>query len=398
MLLAKWHRKALKGVEMWSAIQKRRKEGAHYMSDFLQVPTRAATSGDNNPCQACTRIVCISDTHGKHRDISYLPEGDILVHAGDFTKYGETSAIEDLSRYFELQRSLRNYQEIVCIAGNHDISFHPEYFENTWSRRYISCEPSQARDALQNCRYLEDSAARLPLENNSQQPVVVYGSPWTPAFFQWAFNLQRGEALRQVWSKIPTSTDILVTHGPPQGRGDITLHSGHFGCTDLLQEIQHRVKPRLHIYGHIHEGYGTSFDGHTLFVNASSLDLAHQANNPPIVIDLPQDTRQPAMVVQPHCPYIHDQHDWTCWLLQNGYSEVASIIRSTKADLTLLFVNNNALLLSESAFQHICDKLKMRRRKHHLLRMKLQRALNQLYSESFFQKRKNATRESAGRL
>jgi len=92
--------------------------------------------------------------------------------------------------------------------------------------------------------------------------VRFWGSPWQPWFFDWAFNLERGEEIRAKWELIPDDTEVLITHGPPQGHGDMTSRGEGAGCADLLARIR-QVKPRYHLFGHIHEGYGTSTDGVT---------------------------------------------------------------------------------------------------------------------------------------
>ena len=71
---------------------------------------------------------------------------------------------------------------------------------------------------------------------------------------RWAFTLERGKALREKWKKIPEGIDFLVTHGPPLGYLDDLAKGGKAGCLDLLYEIKHRVKPKFHVFGHIHEG------------------------------------------------------------------------------------------------------------------------------------------------
>lgn len=111
-------------------------------------------------------------------------------------------------------------------------------------------DTTQVKSSLKNCIYLEDSGTKVGGLN-------IYGSPWQPVFCDWAFNLERGDPLRAVWKKIPDGTDILITHGPPIGHGDILKGgSERSGCVDLLMEIQKRVRPKYHIFGHIHEGYG----------------------------------------------------------------------------------------------------------------------------------------------
>ena len=251
---------------------------------FISEPTLSET-----PLQgACTRFVLMSDTHGKHRNVK-LPKGDVLVHAGDFTKFGEVDSISDLNKYFQES----GFEQVICIAGNHDITFEEDFYETNWSRFHEEKQNCrQVQQTLSACTYLRDSSCRT-----NKGGLEVYGSPWTPEFFNWAFNLPRGDSLRKKWENIPASTDILITHGPPLGRKDMTRESGRVGCYDLLQQIQSRIKPRLHIFGHIHEDPGVSFDGVTLYCNAANCDLMYRARRPCIVIDVPHDKSKPAVVV-----------------------------------------------------------------------------------------------------
>ena len=113
----------------------------------------------------------------------------------------------------------------------------------------------------------------------------------------WAFNLRRGAALRARWDLIPTETDVLITHGPPHGIADtvkrpvaqiVSTLAGqglHVGCEDLVRAVR-RVRPRLHVFGHIHEGYARVAQDGVTFVNASSCDVRYRVVNPPVVVDL----------------------------------------------------------------------------------------------------------------
>ena len=103
------------------------------------------------------------------------------------------------------------------------------------------------RAELTNCIYLQDSGTNV-LGLNS------YGTPWQPEYCGWAFNLPRGEACLSKWRQIPEGTDILITHTPPLGYGDHCCTGVRAGCADLLQEVQARIRPKYHVYGHIHEG------------------------------------------------------------------------------------------------------------------------------------------------
>jgi Icc-related predicted phosphoesterase len=205
------------------------------------------------------KIVAISDTHTRHQQIS-IPKGDILIHAGDFTEKG---SLNDVEKFNTFLGTLPHRHKIV-IAGNHDFCFERD--------------PQRARACLTHAIYLEDQALTL-------EGIHFYGSPWQPWFFNWAFNLQRGKPLQEKWEKIPENTHILITHGPPYGHCDKVQYDGRsVGCEDLLKRIE-LLKPRYHIFGHIHEAAGISHNTHTTFINASCLDLRYKPVNPPVVFD-----------------------------------------------------------------------------------------------------------------
>lgn len=204
------------------------------------------------------RLVCISDTHGLH-DVR-VPDGDVLVHAGDLTASG---SLEQIAEAHAWLASLPHEHKLV-IAGNHDWAF-----ERT---------PAEARALMTGVTYLEDAACEV-------RGVRFYGSPWQPRFFDWAFNLDRGPALAAVWAKIPDDTDVLITHGPPHGILD-TVHSGReVGC-EALRDALPRIRPRVHVFGHIHEAHGEVVRDGTHFVNASTCTLRYEPLQPPIVVDL----------------------------------------------------------------------------------------------------------------
>ncbi len=118
--------------------------------------------------------------------------------------------------------------------------------------------------------------------------IKFYGSPHQPAYGQgWAFNMERNsEEIRSKWSAIPDDTDVLITHGPPLGFQDLCSNGDHGGCEDLLKEVVGRIKPKYHVFGHIHEAYGMASNGETTFVNASTCTLeGYEPINFPIVID-----------------------------------------------------------------------------------------------------------------
>lgn len=208
------------------------------------------------------RLVCISDTHSMHRQIQ-VPDGDILIHSGDCLGVGTLDELEDLDNWFAEQP----HPHKILIAGNHDWCFQDD--------------PQQARALVRHAHYLQDSSLELA-------GLKFWGSPWTPVFFDWAFNLERGTELAERWAQIPSDTDILITHGPPAGILDEVpsgTDSVHVGCDDLASVVE-TLTPRLHIFGHIHEGYGQRQIGQCRYINASTCTGSYKPLNPPIVIDL----------------------------------------------------------------------------------------------------------------
>jgi Icc-related predicted phosphoesterase len=208
------------------------------------------------------RLVAFSDTHNLHEEVT-LPDGDLLLFSGDLSKRGSRKDVARFNDYLARQP----HRHKVVVAGNHDFCF-----EN---------HPDESRALLTAAIYLQDQAVEL-------DGLRLYGSPWQPEFHDWAFNLERGEPLRLKWELIPPRTDVLITHGPPRGHGDALRRGGTAGCDDLLDAVR-RVQPCLHVFGHIHEGYGATHEGRTLCLNASTCTFDHDPTNPPWVVELEQD-------------------------------------------------------------------------------------------------------------
>jgi|ERR1039458_1098488 Icc-related predicted phosphoesterase len=204
------------------------------------------------------RIVCISDTHGQHRQLA-VPNGDILIHAGDFTFYSEPPSI--VSDFNGWLGSLPHRQKIVT-CGNHE---------------YLLEEPRE-RGAITNATLLIESGVEI-------EGLKIWGSPTTP-LYGGAFGKSKPEDRQRLWASIPEDLDILVTHTPPFAILDHGLPSEpREGCPYLFEAV-FRVRPRLHVFGHIHAGYGTRRTSDTIFVNASLLGDSGKPDREPIVIDL----------------------------------------------------------------------------------------------------------------
>jgi predicted phosphodiesterase len=204
------------------------------------------------------RLVCLSDTHNLHGRVD-VPDGDVLLHAGDFTARGTVREVEAFGAFL----ARLPHREKIVIAGNHDFLFQRD--------------PERARALLGDVTYLEDSLARIG-------SLTVWGSPWQPWFHDWAFNLPRGTPLAEKWALVPESVGVLVTHGPPLGVLDTTFDGSRVGCEELARALQ-RIRPRMHLFGHIHEAYGTERADGILSVNACACDLRYRAAHPPVVVD-----------------------------------------------------------------------------------------------------------------
>jgi predicted phosphohydrolase len=204
------------------------------------------------------RIVAVADTHLFTKDLE-VPDGDVFVHAGDLCRGGW---MKELERAVAWLRSLPHRHKVV-IAGNHDWTF----------ARPSEREASRALMKDAGVTYLEDEGA---IVEHAGERARFWGSPWQPAFNDWAFNLPRGAALAEVWAKIPEGIDVLITHGPPTGFGDATSYGKGEGCADLLARVK-IARPRLHLFGHIHESGGAWTEGATTFVNCTTWECSRAA-------------------------------------------------------------------------------------------------------------------------
>jgi Icc-related predicted phosphoesterase len=148
----------------------------------------------------------------------------------------------------------------IFVAGNHD----------------DMCEavPSLVKQLFHENDIIYLDNAQVEIEG-----IKIWGSPYTPRYGGWSFMKERGDEMSRIWKMIPEDTDILITHGPPMNILDFTLRGKvNAGCWDLAHKIK-QIKPKLHLFGHVHEGYGTHFDGTTRYYNSSILDVDYQFTN-----------------------------------------------------------------------------------------------------------------------
>lgn len=213
------------------------------------------------------KIVIISDTHTMHKGLENkfeLPNADTIIHCGDITGLGTEHTVREFLKWFN---NLNQYKYKIFIAGNHDWLF--------------EISPTLAKDVVEeyeNIIYLEDNGVKL-------DGIKFWGTPVSKPFLNWAFNRPE-EKLEQHWKAIPDDTDILITHSAPykiMDYGPITDHNT--GSPSLYREVIERIKPTIHCFGHIHNGYGIyNHESGVKFINASNLDEDYKIKNKPITI------------------------------------------------------------------------------------------------------------------
>lgn len=220
------------------------------------------------------RIVAFSDSHGR-LDFK-VPQGDVLVIAGDIC--AGRGRIDELAKFGSWISKLPHKHKIY-VPGNHDV--------------IVEKDRSLVKTLMPGVTYLEDDYCYVPHQVEkliANAGVKFWGSPVSPTFGHgWAWNRDRGEAIRRHWNLIPNDTDVLITHTPPYGTLDDVSFSGeHVGCWDLQAAIA-RVKPKLCLYGHIHRGKDSVRQvkiGDTIYANIGLCDDSYGRVHDPMVIDL----------------------------------------------------------------------------------------------------------------
>lgn len=243
------------------------------------------------------RISFISDLHTKHwqwevankDQLDNFYNSDVIVFSGDMSGRGYEHEVKNFLEWFN---NLNKSAVKIFIAGNHDFFFDTEWYGRTRlgvnrheaHNDLIQKDIEKLLSGYPDLIYLNDSGVTI-------EGIKFWGSPITPWFHDWAFN-RLDDEIQSHWEKIPNDIDVLITHGPPFGIGDL-LHpkfqilnkNKNVGCPHLLKEIN-RVKPIIHAFGHIHEGWGAYQQDDTLFINASCLDQDYKPVNAPIVVEI----------------------------------------------------------------------------------------------------------------
>lgn len=203
-------------------------------------------------------ITCISDTHGAEPT---LEGGDLLIHAGDLTFRGRLE--ETITQLDYLASYKTEYNDIVIVPGNHEVD---------WESGKVPFR-----------RLCEERGITVLIDDSIIiDGVKIYGTPTTPVFGNWAY-MRGPSSIASAWDCIPEDVDILITHGPPKGILDVNVSGISCGCPSLLLRVRD-IKPKLHVFGHIHESHGRLDSFGTTFVNASIMTKDYLPYQDPTVI------------------------------------------------------------------------------------------------------------------
>ncbi len=180
------------------------------------------------------KVLVISDTHGRHRELVGLPDADVLVHCGDVTEGGtEEEGMDFLEWFVGLE-----YEHKIFVAGNHDFCFHGG---------------AQVEGLPGNCHFLNYESVVI-------EGVKFHGVPYSVAD---EISGRYGEGI----AAIPVDTEVLISHDAPCGILDLS-DGIHYGSLPLLRRVEY-VRPAFHLFGHVHASAGMVKYGRTTFVNAA---------------------------------------------------------------------------------------------------------------------------------
>lgn len=202
------------------------------------------------------KITCFSDTHGQHHKLDEWfgkNSGDILIFSGDL----QTNNFDDGTDFVKWFSSL-DYRKKIIVFGNHDGNY------------------QMVRDESQKYN-------NLVLLNHEPVRILginIFGSPYSVKFGNWWF-METERELERLYNQIPDNTELLITHTPAFGVGDV-VEGISVGSYSLKKRTEKLKKLKYHVFGHIHEGYGTERIGKITHVNGSLMDERYRAVNQPI--------------------------------------------------------------------------------------------------------------------
>lgn len=217
------------------------------------------------------KIIAISDVHGKWNKLGQLEPCDVLISAGDYSFKGEKHMVKDFHEWLNKQDA--GY--IISVQGNHEL----------WVEKNFDEAKQIAETACPGIHFI-GSHGEVNIEG-----IKFYGSAITPWFFNWAWNVERGSDIIKEWAKIPSDTNVLITHGPPYGILDVVPYADgtpkqRVGCHDLMLRIGQLPNLKAHVFGHIHHSHGRQYFNGVQFYNASICDEQYMPTNPVTIFEI----------------------------------------------------------------------------------------------------------------
>ncbi|CAL2042801.1 unnamed protein product [Caenorhabditis brenneri] len=254
--------------ELWDSIKANKTQ--------IDIPKLNAEGDINTPPTDGTpylKVVCISDTHEQLHNVT-VPDGDVLIHAGDFTNNGNRDELIKFNE--EMTRFPHKYK--LVVAGNHELGFDHDEDQNDRLDADKGNGTEDGYELLTNVTYLQDKAVVI-------DGIKFFGSSYHP-LRGFPFYRTRATELKRCWEKVPNDTDVLITHTPPLGYLD-QFGDERWGCKDLLEKVE-QVKPAYHIFGHVHERHGCQSNGDTYFINAAQCNKGNVIQTRPFVFYIPK--------------------------------------------------------------------------------------------------------------
>ena len=212
------------------------------------------------------RIAMLSDTHTMFEGLT-VPECDVLISAGDYSHRGEKESVIRYHRWLDKQPATL----ILSVQGNHEV-----WVQENWE------------ESVSIVQGLSDRIHFMRKSTVQYSGKKFFCSAFSPEFCNWAYSIKRGKDAEWHWKGIPADTDILVTHGPPHRTLDQVQEglSNALGCEALRERIKTLKRLKLHVFGHIHGGYGEKLVDGVLYVNAAICNEQYRPVNAVKVVDI----------------------------------------------------------------------------------------------------------------
>lgn len=230
------------------------------------------------------KICAISDLHG---DFPIINKSDILLIAGDIVplkiQFNKPESKKWLETEFAYWIKSLPVDRVYMVAGNHDA-----YFE--------SINSMQLATFIEACEYkLKYLKNNWLIHRHELVQYSIFGTPYCHIFGSWPF-MRTDEYMEEKFKEIPETVDIIISHDPPYGIGQVDqiLESRrynnhvleHVGNPPLAKQLE-KTKFKLLVCGHIHSGdhYPFEYNG-GIVVNVSVKDENYELKYEPFYYEI----------------------------------------------------------------------------------------------------------------